>query len=54
MSIFIKHTNVSKGILNHSFIPKKLIFFAYFCKIIKKISIAFYFFCLDINLNKIV
>ena len=52
MWIFIKHNNVNKEILDHSSIPEAFIFLAYCCKIIKKISNAFYFFCLNINLTK--
>ena len=52
MWIFIKHNNVNKEILDHSSIPETFIFLAYCCKIIKKISNAFYFFCLNINLTK--
>ena len=53
MWIFIKHININKGIFDHSFIPETLIFLAYCCKIIKKISNCFYFFCLDINPKKL-
>ena len=42
MWIFIKHTNVNKRILDHSFISATLIFLAYCFKIIKKISNAFF------------
>ena len=48
MLIYIWHTKVNKGILDRSFIPETLIFLAYCCKIIKKVSNAFFFIvCID-------
>ena len=42
--IFIRHTNVNNGILDlFFFIPETLNFLAYCCKIIKKVSNAFFF-----------
>ena len=46
-------TYVNKGKLDHSLFHETLIFLTYCCKIIKKVSNAFYF-SVDINLNKLV
>lgn len=49
----VRHASVNKGILDHSKIPKAFIFLAYYCKIIKNISNAWYLFCRTIYLKRL-